>query len=114
MYVRHTHAQYQAPKNGGFWDSVCCNHPRATRAPMLYIRSKDVVLEAPRATLVHVHGPLSSEYGTYKIANAIFWPWPSGQSPQTLLNCLLFARKLPTISNPKKLISGLGTLRTIP
>jgi len=27
---------------------------------------------------------LSSEHGTYKTVKAIFWPWLSGKSPETL------------------------------
>ena len=32
-------------------------------------------------------GPLSSEHGTYKTVQAIFWPWLSGDSPENLPGC---------------------------
>ena len=34
-----------------------------------------------------------SEHGTHKTVKARNWPWRSGESPQNLLSCSLFARK---------------------
>ena len=36
---------------------------------------------------------MSSQLGKYKTVQARFWPWPSGEIPQTLLSCSNFARK---------------------
>jgi len=38
-------------------------------------------------------GPLSSEHGKYKAVKARFWLWFSGNCPQNLLSCSLFALK---------------------
>jgi hypothetical protein len=37
---------------------------------------------------------LSSEYGTYETVKARFWPWLSGETPQTLLSGSLFACRI--------------------
>jgi len=36
---------------------------------------------------------VSSEYGTHKTDTARFWPWLSGEYPQNVASCSLFARK---------------------
>ena len=47
----------------------------------------------PSARHRPIRSPLPSEHGTYRTVTARLWPWLSGENPQNLLSCPLFARQ---------------------